>query len=95
MSIQYPAGAPTLPTFITGTTSPVQADFSLFPLLLPLSADGLCGGPACIMTMALEWDQQIVDTSNVGDTVSVTYHFQDSSTAIGSCSFDIKPDLTI
>ena len=73
----------------------MQADFSLFTLLLPLTADGLCGGPACIMTMALEWDIQIVDTSNVGETVTVTYHFQDPSTATGTCFFDIKPDLTI
>ena len=47
------------------------------------------------MTMALEWDVQIVDSSNNGELVTVTYQFQDITSSTGSCSFTIKPDLSI
>jgi prepilin-type N-terminal cleavage/methylation domain-containing protein len=96
VSIEYPAGNPTLPSFLSGPTSPVIADYSmLLPLLLPMSADGLCGNTSCIMTMALAWDEQIVNSSNVGELVTVRYHFMDPSSATGTCEFSVKPDLTI
>ena len=93
VSIQYPAGFPTLPTLISGPTSPVIADYSLFTLLLPATADGVCGA-ACVATMALKWDEQIVDSGNVGELVTIKYHFEDASSTTGTCQFTVKPDLT-
>ncbi|MFQ5877322.1 MAG: prepilin-type N-terminal cleavage/methylation domain-containing protein [Acidobacteriota bacterium] len=93
--IEYPAGTATFSTLISGPTSPVIADFSVFPLLLPATADGVCGTSSCILSMAVEWDVQIVDTNNVGELVTIQYHFTDASSSTGSCQFTVKPDLTI
>jgi hypothetical protein len=94
VTLEYPAGNPTSPSFLSGPASPASLGYFV-ELLLPATADGLCGNTSCIMTMALEWDVQIVDTSNVGELVTVTYHFKDTSNAAGTCEFTVKPDLTI
>ena len=75
--------------------STATVDFSFFPLLLPMTADGLCGTAACIVNMTLGWDIQVVDSGGIGELMTVTYKFQDATAAVGTCTFTVSPDLTL
>ncbi len=92
--LQYPTGT-TVTSLGGGVTSPATVDFSFFPLLLPMGADGLCGNSSCVVNMLLGWDIQLVDGAGVGELVTITYNFRDASSAAGSCTFTVSPDLTI
>jgi prepilin-type N-terminal cleavage/methylation domain-containing protein len=86
--LDYPTGTAMIPFTCTKTLS-TTSDATVacgFPLGLAV---------AQATNMALTWDLQIVDTSNVGENVTIKYNFQDTSLAIGSCQFTVKPDLTI
>lgn len=92
--LEYPTG-----TVVTslggGVPSVASIDFSFFPLLLPMSADGTCGNSSCIVNMLLGWDSQIVDSGGNGELITITYYFTDATTASGTCTFTVSPDLTI
>jgi hypothetical protein len=45
--------------------------------------------------MSLLWDLQIVNTSNVGETITIKYYFSDATSTTGTCQFSVKPDLSI
>jgi hypothetical protein len=92
--LQYPTGT-TVTSLGGGVPSPATVDFSFFPLLLPMGADGLCGNSACVVNMLLGWDTQMVDNKGVGELLTITYNFRDASSATGSCTFTVAPDLTI
>jgi hypothetical protein len=93
LNIEYPDGS-IVTNFASGSASPALADYSLFPLLFPVNSSSNCSQQHCIR-MAVQWDTQIVNKFNVGETVTVRYVIQDASGSTGSCSFSIKPDLTI
>ncbi len=92
--LQYPTGT-TVTSLGGGVVSPATVDFSFFPLLLPMGANGLCGNSACVINMLLGWDKQVVENSGAGELITITYKFRDASTATGSCTFTVAPDLTI
>jgi hypothetical protein len=92
-TVQYPTGA-TVTSFGAGAASMASADYSLFPLVLPLTADGSCG--TCLVNMTLGFDTQMVDPgSGAGELITVQYRFTDISGANGTCQFTVYPDLTI
>jgi prepilin-type N-terminal cleavage/methylation domain-containing protein len=94
LSIQYPTGT-TVISFGTGATTTATADFSFLPLLLPASANGICGTASCVINMLLAFDTKMVDTSINGETITIKYYFKDTTNSSGTCFFSIKPDLTI
>ena len=55
-----------------------------FAMGLGATDNGLCGTSACKKNMSLLWDLQIVDTSNVGETVTIKYYFSDTTSATGT-----------
>ena len=93
--IQWPTGT-SVATLGGGESTPALVDFSFFPLLLPGTTDGLCGGPECVINMSLTWDDQVLDSeTGIGELITIRYHFRDPDGAIGSCEFTVFPDLTI
>ena len=89
VGLEFPTGTGMLPFSCTQTASTTAAstiDCSFFPLGLYTSQT---------INMSLTWDLQIVNTSNVGEFVTIRYTFQDDTGATGSCQFTVKPDLTI
>lgn len=92
--LQYPTGT-TVTSLGGGVTRPATVDFSFFPLLLPMGADGLCGNSSCVVNMTLGWDVQVVDTAGTGELITITYKFRDATSAVGTCTFSVSPDLTI
>jgi len=92
--LQYPTGT-TVTSLGGGVASKAAVDFSFFPLLLPMGADGLCGNSSCIVNMTLGWDIQVVDNTGTGELMTITYHFRDATSATGSCTFTVSPDLSL
>ncbi|HET6277901.1 MAG TPA: hypothetical protein VFG08_03880, partial [Candidatus Polarisedimenticolia bacterium] len=92
--LQYPTGT-TVTSLGGGVTTPATIDFSFFPLLLPMAADGLCGNSSCVVNMLLGWDTQMVDGTGAGELITITYHFQDVTGSVGTCTFIVSPDLSI
>jgi prepilin-type N-terminal cleavage/methylation domain-containing protein len=89
VNLEFPNGTPTLPFSClqtASTTSASTVDCSYFPLGLYT---------AQTINMSLSWDLQIVNTSNVGEFVTIRYSFQDDTGTTGTCEFTVKPDLTI
>jgi prepilin-type N-terminal cleavage/methylation domain-containing protein len=85
-SVEYPTGTTQLTDLGTGKTTTAVVNFTGFPPpTLPSAAT---------INMSLLWDVQIVNTSNVGEDVTITYHFTDTTSATGTCTFTVKPDLT-
>lgn len=96
--LQFPTGTSMIPfscTKTASTSSNATVDCSTFTIALGATDNGLCGTSACQKNMSLLWDLQIVNTSNVGETVTVKYYFRDATSATGTCQFSVKPDLTI
>ena len=96
--LEFPTGTSMVPfscTKTASTASNATVDCSTFTIALGASDNGLCGTSACTKNMSLLWDAQIVNTSNVGETVTVKYYFRDATSATGTCQFSVKPDLTI
>ena len=94
-TVQFPTGV-TVSSYGSGALTPVTANYSLFPLLLPGTANGLCGNSSCVVNMSMQWDTQMVNTTFTGgELVTVKYHFQDSYSNSGTCTFTISPDLAI
>jgi hypothetical protein len=92
-TIQYPTGT-VVTSFGTGAPPVASADFSLFPLVLPRTADGLCG--TCHINMTLGFDTPIVDSKTAtGELITLQYSFTDVSGAGGKCLFTVYPDLTV
>jgi len=92
-TVQFPSGT-TVTTFPTGAASMATSDHSLFPLVLPMTADGSCG--TCLVSMTLGFDTQMVDPgSGAGELITVQYRFTDISGANGTCQFTVYPDMTI
>jgi prepilin-type N-terminal cleavage/methylation domain-containing protein len=91
--IQFPTGT-TVTSFGAGATSVATADYSLFPLVLPRTADGTCG--TCFISMLLAFDTQMVNsTKTAGELITIQYTFTDVSGANGVCRFSVYPDLTV
>jgi prepilin-type N-terminal cleavage/methylation domain-containing protein len=85
-TLEYPTGtAPFGCTKSASTSSNATWDCSF--------ALGL--GASQTINMSLVWDTQIVNSSNVGENVTIKYHFRDATSTAGFCSFTVKPDLTI
>jgi len=96
--LEFPTGTSMIPFSCTksaSTSSNATVDCSTFPIGLGMTDNGLCGTSACQKNMSLLWDLQIVNSSNVGETVTVKYYFRDATSATGTCQFSVKPDLTI
>ena len=93
LTVQFPTGV-TVTTFGTGAVSMATSDHSLFPLVLPMTANGSCG--TCKIPMTLGFDTQMVDPgTGAGELITVQYRFTDISGANGTCQFTVYPDLTI
>jgi len=93
LTVQYPTGT-TVTSFGTGAASMATADYSLFPLVLPMTADGSCS--SCKVAMTLGFDTQMVDpNTGAGELITIQYRFTDISGANGTCQFTVYPDLTI
>lgn len=96
--LEFPTGTSMIPfscVKTASTSSNATVDCSVFTIGLGASDNGLCGTSACMKNMSLLWDLQIVNSSNVGETVTVKYYFRDATSATGTCQFSVKPDLTI
>jgi hypothetical protein len=96
--LEFPTGTSMVPfscSKTASTSSNATVDCSTFTIALGASDNGLCGTSACTKNMSLLWDLQIVNSSNVGETVTVKYYFRDATSATGTCQFSVKPDLTI
>jgi len=96
--LEFPTGTSMVPfacSKTASTSSNATVDCSTFTIALGASDNGLCGTSACHKNMSLLWDLQIVNSSNVGETVTVKYYFRDATSATGTCQFSVKPDLTI
>jgi hypothetical protein len=92
-TVQFPTGL-TVTSFGTGAASTASADYSLFPLVLPYTANGSCG--TCHVSMTLGFDTQMVNpNTGAGELITIRYRFTDISGANGSCQFTVYPDLTI
>jgi hypothetical protein len=92
LSIEWPEGT-VVSDFGTGTSGTVLADYSLVPLLLLVGSGSGCSGSSCVR-MAMVWDTQIINSASLGELLTITYVFRDSSGSSGSCSFSVKPDLS-
>jgi hypothetical protein len=79
--------------FGAGASSSIVADYSLLPLLLVIGSGSNCSGPSCVR-MAMVWDTQIINSASVGELLTISYTFRDSSGSSGACSFSVKPDLS-
>jgi len=87
--LEFPTGTGMIPLTCTktaSTTSGATVDCVVFPMAI---------GMAQTINMSLIWDLQIVNTANVGENVTINYQFRDLSGVTGSCTFTVKPDLTI
>lgn len=96
--LEFPTGTSMIPfscTKTASTSSNATVDCSTFTIAMGATDNGLCGTSACKKNMSLLWDLQIVNTSNVGETVTIKYYFRDATSATGTCQFAVKPDLTI
>jgi hypothetical protein len=94
-TIYYPTST-AVTSFGTGALTPAVGDYSIFPLSLPASANGLCGNSTCVINMALLWDTQIINTTlTAGELITVKYHFRDTYNASGVCTFTVSPDLSV
>jgi prepilin-type N-terminal cleavage/methylation domain-containing protein len=96
--LEFPTGTSMIPfscVKTASTSSNATVDCSVFTIGLGATDNGLCGTSACQKNMSLLWDLQIVNSSNVGETVTVKYYFRDATSATGTCQFSVKPDLTI
>ena len=92
-TIQYPTGF-NVSNFGAGATSTATGDYSIFPLSLPMTADGSCG--TCHVSMMLGFDTAMVDSSTgSGELITIQYRFTDVSGVNGTCQFSVYPDLTI
>ncbi len=96
--LEFPTGTGMVPLTCSktaSTSSNATLDCSGFPMTLLATDNGLCGNTSCEKNMSLDWDLQIVNSSNVGETVTIKYYFRDTSNTSGTCTFSVKPDLTI
>jgi prepilin-type N-terminal cleavage/methylation domain-containing protein len=91
-TIQYPTGT-TVTNFGTGAVTPASASYSLFPLLLPATDNGSCGG--CSVNMMLGFDSKLTNSAGAGELITLKYTFTDTTGTQGFCSFSVFPDLTI
>jgi len=92
LTIEWPEGS-IVSDFGTGASGSVMGDYSILPLLLVIGSGSGCSGSSCVR-MALVWDTQIIDSASVGELLTISYTFQDSSGTSGTCSFSVKPDLS-
>jgi prepilin-type N-terminal cleavage/methylation domain-containing protein len=92
LTIQYPSGT-TVTSFGTGTVTPATASYSLFPLVLSKTADGTCG--TCKVNIMLGFDSKLVNSSGVGELITIKYNFTDASSVTGSCQFSVFPDMSV
>ena len=94
-TIYYPTST-AVTSFGTGATNPAVGNYSIFPLGLPASANGLCGNSTCVINMSLLWDTQIINTTlTAGELITIKYHFRDTYNATGTCTFTVSPDLSV
>ncbi|HKQ98556.1 MAG TPA: prepilin-type N-terminal cleavage/methylation domain-containing protein [Candidatus Polarisedimenticolia bacterium] len=92
-TIQYPTGY-NVSNFGAGAASMATGDYSVFPLSLPMTADGTCG--TCKVNMMLGFSTQMVDpNSGAGELITIQYRFTDISGVTGNCQFTVFPDLSI
>jgi hypothetical protein len=92
LSIEWPEGS-IVSNFVSGITGQVLADYTLLPLLLLDGSGSGCSGSSCVR-MAMIWDSQIINSTGVGETLTISYMFKDSTGSSGLCSFTVKPDLS-
>jgi len=92
-TVEYPTGT-VVTNLGAGAATPAAMDYSIFPLLVPATANGICGTAACVVNMALQWDTTIINAFNSGELITIKYTFTDASSTNGSCTFAVKPDLT-
>ena len=80
-------------SFSGGVGTPASASYSIFPLVLAATQNGLC--PTCKVNTMISFDTQVVNSSGAGELITVQYTFEDVSGATGTCQFTVFPDLTI
>ena len=75
---------------VVGTLTTILADFSSLPLMLLDGVGSGCSGSSCVR-MSLVFDTQLLNAAGLGETITVSYTFQDASGSTGTCSFSVKP----
>jgi prepilin-type N-terminal cleavage/methylation domain-containing protein len=70
------------------------ADFTSFPLMLLDGVGSGCSGSSCVR-MSMVWDSKMVTSGGTGETISIAYTFKDPTGSTGTCSFSVKPDLSL
>src|SRR6185503_14302783 len=70
------------------------ADFTSLPLLLLDGVGSGCSGSSCVR-MSMLWDSKMVSAAGAGETITIGYTFKDPSGSEGTCSFSVKPDLSV
>ena len=92
LAIEWPEGS-IVSDFGAGASSSIVGDYSILPLLLVIGSGSNCSGSSCVR-MSMVWDTQIINSATLGELLTITYTFRDSSGSSGACSFSVKPDLS-